>query len=104
MSEIICEEQNVSLQKRSECLEVFDLVVITAPGPQALELIPDGEDKPELDYDMEPCFCTMLALEKGAYALDEDAVRQWKQTLMVCPKFTQGEAGRGRLRDTTRER
>ena len=53
--------------------EAFDMAVISAPGPQAIELCPESERPENLDVRMEACFCTMLALKKGSYKLEEDA-------------------------------
>ena len=59
--------------ENGEITKAFDMVVISAPGPQAIELCPESEKPEKLDIRMEACFCTMLALERGSYKLEEDA-------------------------------
>jgi predicted NAD/FAD-dependent oxidoreductase len=59
--------------ENGEFTKDYDMVVISAPGPQALELCPTLERPLNLDIEMEPCFCTMLALKEGSYQLEEDA-------------------------------
>ncbi len=67
-------EKKLKLElENGEITKDFDMVVISAPGPQAMDLCPVAEKPADLDIKMEPCFCTMLALKKGSYRLEEDA-------------------------------
>ena len=66
-------DQYVLTLDDTEKTEAFDLVVISAPGPQAIELCPLEERPSHLSLSMESCFCTMLGLSEGSYRLQEDA-------------------------------
>ena len=50
-------DQYVLTLDDTEKTEAFDLVVISAPGPQAIELCPLEERPSHLNLSMESCFC-----------------------------------------------